>query len=204
MKIKLLALLTITFLAFSLISCKSTEQEDPAPTQEPAPVQTPAPQPEQKPAPKEETVSEEDLEYKRSVGKNTEVSKETFNADKATILKKIEELNTIMTKKDYNSWLKYIDSDSKTYWQDTNHLTKYSEKLPKEAKGIKLRTLQDYFNYVFIPARKGRTIDEIRYNSASSIKAVQMRKRDDGTTAIIVYYNFIKENSEWKVYLPRL
>jgi len=170
-------------LAFS--ACETTKQE-PAPT----PV-----------------VEEDDLEYQRSINKieGQVVSKETFNADKAAILKKISELNDIMSKKDYNSWLKYISEDSKKYWSNSYTLLKASEKLPKDLKGLKLKNLNDYFNYVFIPSRKGRQIDEIRYNSAESVKAVQVTKSEENDkTKITVYYNFIKEDGDWNVELPQL
>ena len=171
-------------LAFALASCESTKQE-------PAAAQAP---------------TENDLEYQRSINKieGDAVSIETFNADKAAIMQKIAELNVIMTKKDYNSWLKYISDDSKKYWSDTYTLSKASEKLPKELKGVKLKNLSDYFNFVFIPSRKGRQIDEIRYNSAKSVKAVQVTKSEDDKTKITVYYNFVKENGDWKVELPPL
>lgn len=151
-------------------------------------------------------VEENDLEYQRSINKieGQVVSKETFNADKAAILKKISELNDIMAKKDYNSWLKYISEDSKKYWSNSYTLLKASEKLPKELKGLKLKNLNDYFNYVFIPSRKGRQIDEIRYNSAEDVKAVQVTKTEDDKTKITVYYNFVKEDSDWKVELPQM
>ncbi len=150
--------------------------------------------------------AENNLEYQRSTNKieGQMVSRETFNADKSAILKKIAELNEIMAKKDYNSWLRYIDPASKNYWSNSYTLLKASEKLPKESKGIKLRNLNDYFNYVFIPSRKGRQIDEIRYNSAKSVKAVQISEIEEGKTKATVYYNFIKIDDDWKVELPNL
>lgn len=185
---KKISIITIAAAAFMLAfsACETTKQE-PAPA--PAPVE------------------EDDLEYQRSINKieGQIVSKETFNADKAAILKKISELNEIMAKKDYNSWLKYISEDSKKYWSNSYTLLKASEKLPKELKGLKLKNLSDYFNYVFIPSRKGRQIDEIRYNSAESVKAVQVTKsEEENKTKITVYYNFIKEGGDWKVELPQM
>lgn len=173
--------------ALTFFSCQSTKQ---------------APQEEA-----QQTVqTEEDKEYQRSVNKieGKTVSRETFNSDKSAILKKIAELNVIMTKRDYNSWLGYICAASKKYWSDTYTLSKASEKLPKELKGTKLRNLNDYFTYVFIPSRKGRQIDEIRYNSADSIKAVQVLSTEDDKLKTVVYYNFVKEDGDWKVELPQL
>ena len=109
-----------------------------------------------------------------------------------------------MAKKDFNSWLKYISEGSKKYWSNSYTLLKASEKLPKELKGLKLKNLNDYFNYVFIPSRKGRQIDEIRYNSAEDVKAVQVTKTEDEKTKITVYYNFVKEDGDWKIELPQM
>ena len=195
MKIKTPVLLCALFFALCVISCKSTEQTDEMPSEKIE---------ESVKVEKQARNSEEDSEYRRSVGTEKNISLDTFNADKAAIIKKITELNAIMAKRDYNSWLRYIDPESQKYWSSTANLAKASEKLPKKLKGLKLRTLQDYFIYVFIPSRSGRTIDEIRYNSADSIRAVQVSKNDDGTNRIVVYYNFVKQDGDWKVYLPRL
>lgn len=198
MKIRLLTLTTI-FLTLSILGCKSTEQTEELPEKNievaEKVAETPA-----KPTP----TIEEDSEYKRSIGTEKNISLDTFYADKTAIIKKISELNVIMANRDYNSWLKYIDSASREYWSKPANLAKASEKLPKNLKGVKLRTLQDYFVYVFIPARRGRQIDEIRYNSEDSIKAVQVSHKDDGTRGVIIYYNFIKQDGDWKVYIPEL
>lgn len=198
MKIRLLTLTTI-FLTLSILGCKSTEQTEELPEKNievaEKVAETPA-----KPTP----TIEEDSEYKRSIGTEKNISLDAFYADKTAIIKKISELNVIMANRDYNSWLKYIDSASREYWSKPANLAKASEKLPKNLKGVKLRTLQDYFVYVFIPARRGRQIDEIRYNSEDSIKAVQVSHKDDGTRGVIIYYNFIKQDGDWKVYIPEL
>lgn len=197
MKIKLFVLLSALLFALSVISCTSTGQAEDVPgetVEESNKVEKQA----------EKRASEEDSEYQRSVGTEKSISLDTFNADKAAIIKKISELNVIMAKRDYNSWLKYIDPQSQAYWSTPANLAKASGKLPKNAKGLKLRTLQDYFIHVFIPSRNGRTIDEIRYNSADSVRAVQVSKNEDGTNRIVVYYNFVKQDGDWKVYLPRL
>ena len=193
MKIKTFVLLSAFFLSLCVLSCKSTEQAEETPSEKVVESNK-----------VEKQSSEEDSEYRRSVGTEKNISLDTFNADKAAIVKKITELNAIMAKRDYNSWLKYIDPESQKYWSTPANLAKASEKLLKNVKGLKLRTLQDYFIYVFIPSRNGRTIDEIRYNSADSIRAVQVSKNEDGTNRIVVYYNFVRQDGDWKVYLPRL
>lgn len=144
--------------------------------------------------------SEAQLEYERAtkdlVGEV--VSMDTYELDKKIILAKIAELNEVMKSKNYKAWIGYIDRNSVDYWSQKKNLSAVSKQLP--VKGLNLRTLEDYFNYVFIPSRMGRRIDEIRYISSTSIKAVQVKNADD----VIIFYNFKKVNGEWLVELPAL
>ncbi|WP_318663501.1 hypothetical protein [Treponema sp.] len=181
---KIITLLTLMSI-FTLVSCVSGAQESEEP-------KTSAP-----------TVTvqktEAQLEYERAIENinGTQISMETYEMDKKIILQKIAELNTIMKDKNYKSWLNYIEQSSINFWSMKSNLSTVSKQLP--VKGLNLKTLEDYFKYVFIPSRMGRRIDEIRYISSTSIKAVQVR--NDET---IVYYNFKKIDDDWLVELPRL
>lgn len=180
--ITLFSLLTI----FSLTSCVSSNQDN-----DPKPVQTPSVN---KPA-----KTEAELEYERATKELSGefISMDTYEADKKIILQKISELNDIMKSKNYKMWLNYIEKNSVEYWSLKSNLSTVSKQLP--VKGLNLKTLEDYFNYVFIPSRMGRRIDDIRYLSSTSIKAVQIKNDDT-----IIFYNFKKIDGEWLVELPRL
>lgn len=165
---------------FILSSCKSTK---PAPVQEEEPEQ-----------PSQEQILE-DEEFNRSTA-GVEISREEFNADKNEILRIIGELSSIMTDYDYESWVSYISPASVEYWSNSKNLLGASKRLPQK---IRLSNLNDYFRYVFVPSRKGRSVEEIRYISRDSVKAVQVREDRD-----IVYYNFVREEGKWMVSLPEL
>lgn len=165
---------------FVLSSCNSTKNK---------PVV--AEEPEQ---PAQETILE-DEEFNRSTA-GVEISREEFNADKNEILRIIGELSSIMADYDYESWLGYISPASVEYWSGSKNLLNASKRLPQK---IRLANLNDYFRYVFVPSRKGRSVEEIRYISRDSVKAVQVREDRD-----IVYYNFVRENGKWMVNLPEL
>ena len=140
-----------------------------------------------------------DDEYLRSIANLNEtetVSKQEFTDDKNEILEIISELAIIMETKDTLTWLKYIDDESKEYYKNPVNLRKAQRKLPN--KLIELKTIEDYFKYVFIPARRNSQIDEIRYISRTHVKAVQLR--EDAPDAI--YYEFKKENGKWLIYIP--
>ncbi len=192
----------------SMVSCESTKTpvpeaivEEPAPViEEPAPVEEPPvvqeePPVVEEPAPVVEEVPDDDDEYSRSVGDVT-VSRDTFVEDKEKVLRIIQRLDGVMKDMNYKEWLTYVDDDSVKYWQQSSNLKKAQKRLP--VKGLKLNSLQDYFKYVFVPARKGRTVTEIRYISDTYIKAIQVQEEGDD----IVYYYFNKLGGYWMVHLP--
>lgn len=157
--------------------------------EEPSPVaEEPVVEPQEVPAPSDD-------EYTRSVGA-VAVDRDTFTDDKQKVLAIISELDTIMKNMDYKSWVPYVETESVNYWKLRKNLQKYEKRLP--VKGIKLKELQDYFKHVFVPARKGREVSEIRYISDTYIKAVQVREDQED----LIYYYFNKIDGKWKVHLP--
>ena len=166
------------------------------PEPEPLPPPAPGPEPEKPPV-----YEESDEEYARSTADVT-VSREEFLSDKKEILQIIAELSTIMEKSDYDSWVKYIAPDSVRYWSDLGNLAKAARRLPLDPKKPldrpKLNNLKDYFRLVFVRSRKGRSVNEIRYISRDSVKAVQVEDERD-----IVYYNFVRINKKWMIAIPK-
>lgn len=143
----------------------------------------------------------DDEEYLRSVNTletSDVVTKSEFEEDKAAILAIIEELADVMEEEDFNSWLDYISKDSISYYSSPKNIRKAQKKLPD--KTLQLYGIKDYFKHVFIPARKNRRVDEIRYISKSYVKAVHVKN----DKSIVVYYYFVKENGNWFVHIPEL
>ncbi len=152
----------------------------------------------------EETTSEENVsfsteeneEYLRSVA-DVQVSRETFISDKREILQIISDLSDVMENEDYSRWITYIDQDSISYWSQSTVLQKAASRLP--VKGLKLSSLRDYFYNIFIPSRKGKDVDEIRYLTTDTVKAVHVNGDTD-----VVYYTLYKIDGLWKIHLPKL
>lgn len=184
------------------------KQPEPEPDPEPEPQPEPKveevvkqPEPAKQPNPIEETLVNE--EYLRSISgmESGEVSRADFEDDKRKILEIIDELADIMSNYNYDEWLPYIEPDSVTYWQNAKNLTSASQRLPVSVRAQlpskRLKTLRDYFSFVFVPARKGRVVDEIRYISPESVKAVDVTDDSD-----VIYYNFKKIDGKWLIHLP--
>ena len=215
---RIIFLYVSTLFLFFIISCQSTkvteEPEAPEEVEQTEPVVIEEPEeaePEEEIEEAEiiieedeevEYVEEVDLEeeeYLRSINNlNNEelVTKQQFSDDKAAIIKIIDELSRVMAAKDYKKWLTYIEPDSIYYYSNPVNLRNAQKKLPNKA--IALKHIEDYFYYVFIPSRKRSRVDEIRYISATNIKAVQVK--EDYST--VVYYYFKKINDKWYVHLP--
>ncbi|MBP3448960.1 MAG: hypothetical protein J6K22_00685 [Spirochaetaceae bacterium] len=141
-----------------------------------------------------------DDEYTRSVKAiqtNEVISPDTFAEDKKAILQTIEELDLIMKNRDYNSWLNYVTPQSIDYWKQKSHLQAVSARLP--GNKIQLKTLEDYFNWVFRLSRQNARVDEIRYISSKLVKAVQVSGNQD-----IIYYQFEKQNGRWLISLDTI
>ena len=145
--------------------------------------------------------AESEEEYARSTV-DVDVTREEFSSDKKEILRIISELSQIMEKSDYESWLNYIEPDSVKYWSNIVNLSKAARRLPVDPKKPlerpQLNNLQDYFKLVFVRSRKGRSVNEIRYISRDSVKAVQVEDDRD-----IVYYNFVRVNKKWMISIPK-
>lgn len=182
---------------FTLYSCGSTKIE---PVQK---IPVPVTEPEVPAVEEVPPVPEKKDEYEKSIG-NVSVTKDTFEADKAEIMSIIKKLSTIMKDFDYESWLLYVDSESKAYWSRPANLKKAQSKLP--VKGLQLKNLQDYFKYVFVGARIGREVTSIRYVSDSYVKAVQVTEEEtsDFEEKYTVYYYFNKINGHWELHLPTI
>jgi len=184
----------ISCICFSIIGCSSNKKK--SETLEPDIVIAPTPVIEEKQAVNPEAIQNNDEFTRSTVNLKQEISIDTFNTDKLAILKTISELNTIMYQKDFYTWKKYLSKDSLQYWSNPQNLSEVSKKLP--IKGYELTSLEDYFNLIFIPARIGREIGEIRYISEDNVKAVQVQGNRD-----IIYYSFIKINDKWLLNLEK-
>lgn len=152
--------------------------------------------PEPPPPPVEPVKKQDPNEYKRST-KKVSVSQETFQADKRRILSLIADLDVYMATGDYKGWLTCLSDESRTYWSKPQNLRKAASKLP--VSGVKLNGMEDYFNYVFVPARMGHSVEEIRYVTETQVKAVQVENNVD-----MVFYHFKKVDGKWKLFLPKI
>lgn len=109
------------------------------------------------------------------------ITKETYDQTKTEMEKIVEQLNKITASKDYRQWLTFLSEDYKQQYSQALTLQKVSEALP--VKGIKLKSLKDYFIYVFVPSRQNVRVDDIKFVSPTRVDVIMKQ----GNVSLLVY-----------------
>lgn len=158
MKFGFLSFLVFLVLSVAVQGCASSK-DGPPPVSEPEQTQEEAITVQDEPAAvaQEEPAAAEtanDAEYLRSiaaVSSSETISMDTFTHDKKEILELIDQIEAAMRSGNYQKWLSYVEPSSIRYWQDARNLKEIEGRLP--VKGLKINNMQDYFKYIFVPAR---------------------------------------------------
>jgi len=120
------------------------------------------------------------------------ITKETHAQTKSEIELVVDELNQITAKKDYNRWLSFLAPSYKEMYADQATLKAASEALP--IKGIKLKTLRDYFLYVFVPSRQNIKVDDIQFFSPTQVNVLMLHGKD-----LLLVYRIENTEDGWKL-----
>ena len=175
-------------------------KEPPAKVEEPpAKVEEPP----MKPEPVKEPVVEvkpEPVEEKNTVIAEFEgvtITKETYDQTKTEMEKSVEKLNRITATKDYAQWTTFLSEEYKQQYSQPLTLRKVSEALP--VKGIKLKSLRDYFMYVFVPSRQNVRVDDIRFVSPTRVDVIMKQ-----ANVSLLVYGLENINGSWKLIPSKL
>ena len=123
------------------------------------------------------------------------ITKLTFENTKTEMQLVVEELNKITLERDYTKWLTWLSDEYKQTYSDPATLEKVSSSLP--IKGVKLKTLRDYFEYVFVPSRQNMRVDDIQFVSPTRVYVI-MEITPKSPAAI---YILEKTQTGWKLVL---
>ena len=178
-------------------------EEPPAKVEEsPAKVEEPPVQPEpvvEKNEPvveaKPEPVEEKDTVIAEFEG--VTITKETYDQTKTEMEKIVEKLNRITATKDYTQWITFVSDEYKYEYSQAGTLKKVSEALP--VKGIKLKSLRDYFTYVFVPSRQNVRVDDIKFVSPTRVDVIMKQ-----ANVSLLVYGLENINGSWKLIPPKL
>ena len=125
------------------------------------------------------------------------ITKETYNQTKTEMEIIVDKLNHITATKDYAQWLTFLSDEYKRYYSQTATLNKVSEALP--VKGIKLKSLKDYFTYVFVPSRQNVRVEDIKFVSPTRVNVIMKQ-----ANVSLLGYSLENIDSSWKLIPPKL
>ena len=125
------------------------------------------------------------------------ITKETYDQTKTEMEKIVENLNRITASKDYSQWLKFLTEEYKQQYSQALTLQKVSEALP--VKGIKLKSLKDYFTYVFVPSRQNVRVDDIKFVSPTRVDVIMKQ-----ANVSLLVYGLENINGTWKLIPSKL
>ncbi len=126
------------------------------------------------------------------------ITMQDFRQTKSEIEAVVEDLNQITKERDYSRWLDYLDPAYRKTLSDRSYLEQISNSLPQALKDrrVRLTTLKDYFDYVFVPSRQNIRVDDIQFITPSRVYVIMDLSRDQRAA---VYILEKESGSNWKL-----
>jgi len=122
------------------------------------------------------------------------VSEEVYTKTFDEIEEFIRNLNDIIRRADYDTWLTYLSEEYIERTSDPAYLKQQSEQPLLKKSNVSLSNLRDYFNYVVVPSRVQAQLDEIEFIGENQVKAYAMIRN---TKALL--YLLVREDDKWKI-----
>jgi hypothetical protein len=182
----------LLFTGLFLFSCAS-EKPDLPPADEPAAEEPVAEEEITEPAVEEETPAEETAPEKVEEDSYT-VSQELYEQTFEEIEMLIKELNQVISKKQYDRWLKYLSINYIRKYNSTEILNEINEYPQMKDNGIVLKDLRGYFDWVVVPSRSRAVLWEIDLVGETQVIAYSSF---EGKRAKL--YELEKIDDKWKI-----
>ena len=120
------------------------------------------------------------------------ITKKDKEIAKSEIEEVVKKLNEITAKKDYGRWRYWLSKDYIKEFSKPEVLKKTSEGLPSNLKGKQLKSIEDYFYYVFVPSRQNGRVDDIEYLTPTKVRVWKIEP-----TRKLIFYNLEKMDDRW-------
>jgi hypothetical protein len=182
--------LTAVFFSLSLLSACAGGAPASAPVESPQPPE-PEPVPAQEPVPEEPAAETPVPDEDNSVYVMPE---DVYEETRKDLNKLVQELNEIIAKKDYQSWLSYLTDEYRAYFSDPEVLRTQSESPLLKKYNIVLRSLQDYFHYVVVGSRQNVRLDEIKALDENRVRAYMYINESP-----VIIYELQRTDGRWKI-----
>lgn len=180
--------LGLCLVVFLIDSCASAPETKPVSAAE-TKVNEKKPQQVQKP--KAEVPKQADEEVVAQF-EGVSITKKEKEIAKSEIEEVVKKLNEITAKKDYGRWRYWLSTEYKKEFSKPEVLKKISEELPANLRGKQLKTIEDYFYYVFVPSRQNGRVDDIEYLTPTKVRVWKIEP-----TRKLIFYNLEKIDDRW-------
>lgn len=120
------------------------------------------------------------------------ITKKDKEIAKSEIEEVVKKLNDITAKKDYGRWRYWLSTEYKKEFSKPEVLKKASEGLPSNLKGKQLKSIEDFFYYVFVPARQNGRVDDIEYLTPTKVRVFKIEPK-----RTLIFYNLEKIDNRW-------
>ena len=134
------------------------------------------------------------------------ISQELYDQTLADIRIFVNELNTLIMKKDYAGWKDNLADEFFAHISSPEFLASASESAALKSRKIVLKTANDYFLQVVVPSRSNSKVDEIEFIAANRVKVFYREERvrkSEGVSTTEVrrlrLYELIKIDDTWKI-----
>jgi len=177
----------ILFFGLVFVACTTSEPVSETEPETPVveePITEPEPEPEPEPQP--EPVEPESTQYEVS----PEVYEQTFDEIEELIL----ELNSVISKRQYDRWLTYLSNDYKRTYNSREKLDEINEFPQLKDNGIVLEDIKGYFDWVVVPSRSRAVLGEIVFVGETRVTAYSSF---EGKKAKL--YELERIDGEWKI-----
>ena len=124
-----------------------------------------------------------------------EFSEELYLTTMDEVRSFIEELNKIISARNYNAWVQMLSPEYFTEISSSAFLAGISERLPGN---IVLRTARDYFDRIVVPSRRTSQLDDIEFLDRDRVIAFSYSMRGEELRREILF-NLIKIDNQWKI-----
>ena len=185
---KIFYFLGLCLVVFLIDSCASAPETKPVSVAEP---QVNEKQPQQVQKPKTEAPKPADEEVVAQF-EGISITKKDKEIAKSEIEEVVKKLNEITAKKDYGRWRYWLSTEYKKEFSKPEVLKKISEEHSANLRGKQLKTIEDYFYYVFVPSRQNGRVDDIEYLTPTKVRVWKIEP-----TRKLIFYNLEKMDDRW-------
>jgi len=135
------------------------------------------------------------------------VTQEVYDFTLAEVKHFVDGLNSLISRKNYDGWKNALSDELFAHISSPDFLARTSESNLLRSRKIVLKTPNDYFLQVVVPARSNSKVDEIEFTAADRVKVYyieeRVRKGENNTSTTEIrrlrLYELIKDGDTWKI-----